>query len=69
MTSTTTPHGGCFWEGEPMETTIAALDERGISSVVFSPSANVPPEGDWMTVMTENAEALETIAAAHRSHR
>jgi len=52
-----------LWEGEPMETTIAALDERGIASVVFSPSANVPSEGDWMTVMTENAEVMESIAA------
>ena len=51
-----------LWEGDPMESTIAALDERGIASVVFSPSANVPSEGDWMTVMTENADALEAIA-------
>lgn len=52
-----------LWEGGPMESTIAALDERGISSVVVSPCANTPAEGDWLTVMTENADALETIAA------
>ena len=51
-----------LWEDDPMESTVAGLDERGISSDVFSPCANVPPAGDWLTVMTENAEALETIA-------
>ncbi len=54
------------WKGDPMETTVASLDERGISSLVVSPCANTPSEGDWLTVMTANAEALETIAAAHR---
>jgi zinc transport system substrate-binding protein len=58
-----------LWEGEPMESTVVALDERGISSVVVSPCANTPADGDWLTMMTANAEALETIAAAHRSHR
>jgi len=55
-----------LWEGDPLETSVASLDERGISSVVFSPCANPPEEDDWMTVMTANAEALETIAATHR---
>ena len=57
-----------LWEGVPMDATVAALDEREISSVVFSPCANTPAQVDWLTVMNANAEALETIAAAHRSH-
>jgi zinc transport system substrate-binding protein len=51
-----------LWEGEPLEATAAGLDERGIASVVFSPCANTPAEGDWMTVMAANAEVLESIA-------
>lgn len=51
-----------LWESEPLETTAAALDQRSISSVVFSPCANTPAEGDWLTVMTTNAQALELIA-------
>jgi zinc transport system substrate-binding protein len=57
-----------IWEGEPLDSTVTALEERGITSVVVSPGANTPPEGDWLSVMQANADALETIAAAHRSH-
>jgi len=55
-----------IWEAEPLSQTVEALDQRGVSSVVVSPCANTPPEGDWMTVMHANAETLESIAA-HRS--
>lgn len=51
-----------LWEAEPLEATVTALEERGIVSLVYSPCANTPAEGDWLTVMTANAEALETIA-------
>jgi zinc transport system substrate-binding protein len=50
------------WEGEPLQATVNGLDERGISSVVLSPCGNVPAEGDWLTVMASNAQALEAIA-------
>jgi len=53
-----------LWEGEPLEATVKALEERAISSVVFSPCAKDPAEGDWMTAMAANAAALEAIAAA-----
>jgi len=53
-----------LWEGEPLDETVTALGARGISSIVFSPCAMDPAEGDWMTVMTANAAALESIAAA-----
>lgn len=51
-----------LWEGEPLEATVSGLEERGISSVVFSPCANSPVEGDWLSVMAANAAVLETIA-------
>ena len=53
-----------LWEGEPLDEIVAALDDRGISSVVFTPCANDPAEGDWMAVMTANAAVLEAISAA-----
>lgn len=53
-----------LWEDEPLATTVAALDERGLASIVFSPCGNTPAEGDWLTVMAVNAEHLESIAAA-----
>lgn len=49
------------WEDEPISDTVAALEDRGVKSVVFSPCATTPAEGDWMTVMLANAEALESI--------
>jgi len=57
-----------LWEGAPLATTVAGLDDRGISSVVYSPCANVPTEGDWLTVMEANAVALESIAGLPADH-
>ena len=56
------------WEGEPLATTVAGHDDRGISSVVYSPCANIPTEGDWLTVMGANAAALESIAGLPADH-
>ncbi len=53
-----------LWEGEPLEAIVSALAERDIASVVYSPCANKPAEGDWLTVMQGNAAALESIAEA-----
>jgi zinc transport system substrate-binding protein len=50
------------WEGEPLEETVGALAERGISSIVFDPCGNRPDEGDYLSVMATNAVALEGIA-------
>ena len=48
-----------IWEGEPDEQSVTGLKETGINSLVFSPCANVPNEGDFMSVMTENVTQLE----------
>jgi len=50
-----------LWEGEPLEATVGALDERGISSIVFDPCGNRPEEGDYFTVMIANAAALKEV--------
>jgi len=57
----THPAQWMLWEGQPLEATAAGLDELGIESVVFDPCGNRPGEGDYLTVMAENAAALESI--------
>jgi len=50
------------WESEPRPETVGALEQRGVQSVVFDPCANRPKIGDFLTVMSANASAFETIA-------
>jgi len=48
-----------IWEGAPDERSVTRLKEIGVSSLLFSPCANVPNEGDFMSVMTKNVLQLE----------
>ncbi|UCH49566.1 MAG: zinc ABC transporter substrate-binding protein [Betaproteobacteria bacterium] len=50
-----------LWESEPLSDTQQRLTTLGISSLVFSPCANVPDEGDFLSVMRANLEALSSI--------
>ncbi len=50
------------WEGEPVEESINKLEAFGVSSVVFSPCANTPEKGNWLTVMKENIDRIEKAA-------
>jgi zinc transport system substrate-binding protein len=52
-----------IWEGEPLPETAARLEEMGISGVVFDPCGNRPDEGDFLTVMRENAARLQKVFA------
>ena len=62
-----TLHGGylkstwMLWEGTPLPQNVERLKAKGITSVVLSPCAGMPEEGDLMTVMKANLEALETV--------
>ena len=47
-----------IWEGEPLPESVAHLEQLGIRSLVFNPSANVPEEGDFLAVMQSNVAAL-----------
>ena len=38
---------------------MAELKTRGLASVVFDPCGNRPHTGDYLSVMAENAAALE----------
>lgn len=51
-----------LWEGEPLEDTVAGLEELGVGSLLFDPCAKEPESGDYMTVMEAKASSLETIA-------
>ncbi|MBP9225041.1 MAG: zinc ABC transporter substrate-binding protein [Verrucomicrobiales bacterium] len=50
-----------IWEDEPSSENIAAIRELGVRSVVFSPCANQPETGDWLTVMKQNLKSLESL--------
>lgn len=50
-----------LWEGQPMQETVEKLEELGVKSIVFSPCANQPEKGDFLTIMRDNVEALTTI--------
>lgn len=50
-----------LWEGEPATETIVKLKELGIKSIVFTPVANSPEAGDFLSIMQENIARLKTI--------
>ena len=47
-----------LWEAEPLSEVAERLAALGIESRVYSPCANRPDAGDWLTVMRENARGL-----------
>jgi len=49
-----------IWEGEPSEQSVTRLRKNGINSLVFNPCANMPAQGDFMSVMEANVKQLET---------
>ena len=52
------PARSMVWEAIPRPETVAALDQRGIETLVFEPSANRPQEGDYLSVMRDNLARL-----------
>lgn len=51
-----------LWEDEPIEPIREALKERDVAWVVVRPAGNRPAEGDFLSVMQANYDALTTIA-------
>ena len=47
-----------IWEGEPDPRSVERLETLGLRSIVVDPCGNVPDEGDFLTVMERNIEAL-----------
>ena len=50
-----------IWESRPAPASLKRLQQLGIQSTVFDPSANVPESGTFADVMTENVKALDRI--------
>ncbi len=50
-----------IWEGPPLDKSVQRLKKMGLRSVVFSPCANTPDSGDFLTVMKQNIENLRPV--------
>lgn len=48
-----------LWENTPLERTQLKLNKYDIKSVVFNPCGNMPPNGDFLSVMKNNIEAIK----------
>jgi zinc transport system substrate-binding protein len=49
-----------LWEAEPVSETEQRLSAMGVSSLVFSPCATTPADGDFLTVMRANLQTLSS---------
>ena len=47
-----------LWEGQPLPATVERLEALGVRSLVFDPCGNTSEEGDFLSVMRENASRL-----------
>lgn len=50
--------GWLLWEGDPDSKTVEWLHSNDVRSAVFDPCGNVPDNGDYLSVMLQNAENL-----------
>jgi zinc transport system substrate-binding protein len=53
-----------LWEAKPLPETEQLLRDRDITTVVFDPAAQPPPNGDFLTVMRANVERLACATKA-----
>jgi len=53
-----------IWEGEPSAAPVERLQALGIQSAVYAPCANSPSSGDLLSVMHDNAVALQSIGGS-----
>jgi len=50
--------GWMLWEGQPLPASVERLEALGVRSLVFDPCGNRPEEGDFLSVMRQNAAQL-----------
>lgn len=50
-----------IWEAEPLAETVKQLDTLGVRSLVFDPGANRPQQGDFLSLMVNNADNVTDI--------
>lgn len=60
----THPAHWMIWEGEPDSAVVGRLRELGVESVVFDPCGSPPDDGDFLTVMRQNVQALQRVYSA-----
>jgi zinc transport system substrate-binding protein len=53
-----------LFEAEPLPETKRLLRDHGIATVVFDPTAQPPSDGDFLSVMTDNADRLACATGA-----
>jgi zinc transport system substrate-binding protein len=49
-----------IWEAKPLQSTVQRLSNAGLTSVVFETAANKPAQGDYFSLMLQNAQRLQT---------
>jgi zinc transport system substrate-binding protein len=52
-----------LWESAPLQATAQKLLEMGVEAIVFETCGNRPEQGDYLTVMSRNAENLAGVFA------
>lgn len=55
------PASWMIWEATPAEATVRRLEALGVRSIVYSPCANAPEQGDFLGVMHHNAASFEAL--------
>jgi zinc transport system substrate-binding protein len=50
-----------IWEATPAEATVRRLEALGVRSIAYSPCANAPEQGDFLSVMHRNAASFEAL--------
>ena len=55
------PSNWMIWEKAPISKTVNKLMQHGIKSIEVNPCANVPNEGDFMSVMASNLQNLSVV--------
>lgn len=57
----THPAQWMVWEAEPIGATVQRLETMGVGSLIFAPCGGAPGEGDFLSVMRENAARLHEV--------
>lgn len=55
------PAGWMIWENDPTPESVEKLKAMGVKITVFKPCANIPDSGDFMSVMKENLDNMESV--------
>ena len=50
-----------LWEDQPLERTVATLQQLGVQSLVLNPCGNTPQQGDFQDVMRSNVNDLGKV--------